>query len=107
MIDRSIVQAIVGALPDEKIMQILKVAGLTTGDQMDGGLAGMSVDNKIQPWSAKKVTGAGDASGKPALVDKAWMARPEEADMGAALPGVSMAGVEAANPFLSTASKMG
>ncbi len=95
MTDPSMVQDIV--------MKVLQVMG--AGAQDDGqDLAAFAVDNSIQPWSAKKVTFGGPGKGKDSVVDKAWMLRPEEKDMGAQLPGVDMAPAAAENPFISTMS---
>jgi hypothetical protein len=88
---------------------VMKVLQMMNGGAPDAGadLAMLSVDNSIQPWSAKKVMFGGSGKGKDSVVDKAWMQRPEEMDMGAALPGVDMSGAEGENPFLSTMSRNG
>lgn len=94
---------------DPKMIQdiVMKVLQVMDGGTPDDGsdLASLSVDNSIQPWSAKTVNFGGPGKGKDSVVDKAWMARPKEMEMGAALPGVDMSGAEAENPFLSTMSK--
>lgn len=82
MIQRNVALAILQALPDDKILKALQVAGVQPMAQ--GGLDGMaapgmgsmgSADNKIVPWSSKEMTYAGGKD-RPPLIDRMW-AKPE------------------------------
>lgn len=80
MIERKIAMAILGALPDDKILKALQVAGVAPaalGGGMDalsmgqpGGAMGSDA-NKITPWSQKEMTYAGGKD-RPALIDRMW-----------------------------------
>lgn len=76
MIERKIAMAILGALPDDKILKALQVAGVAPA-AMGGGMAGLAMapmggdSNKITPWSQREVTYAGGAD-RPSLIDRMW-----------------------------------
>lgn len=103
----SILQQMLGALPDEKLMEALNfVTGQQggSGDDNTGSvLGGMSMDNHIMPWSQVKVTFGGEDKNRPPLVDKQWMA-PKEATMARAPVGQPMRPMPEGdtNPFLQT-----
>ncbi len=73
MIDRKVLLAIMGALPDEMLMKALSVTGLSAAGQDENGglLDGLAADNKIDPWSAKEVT-YGGGKDRPSIIDKMW-----------------------------------
>lgn len=104
MIDRNVAMAILGALPDDKILQALRIAGVAPVDASQG-MAGLamdgsgqmgSADNKITPWSEKQVGPSGQQD-RPSLVDKMW-AKP----MTNAQTPVQGGGMEGTDPYLQT-----
>ncbi len=107
--DKSILQTMLGALPDDKLMAALQFVMGQQGSSMDDNtgsvLGGMSVDNHIQPWSQVKITFGGEDKNRPSLVDKQWIA-PKAATMAKAPMGVQMMtpndGAGETNPFLQT-----
>lgn len=80
MIERNVAMAILGALPDDKILKALQVAGVAPA-AMGGGMDGLAMGgepgamgnegNKITPWSEREVTYAGGAD-RPSLIDRMW-----------------------------------
>ncbi len=85
MIPRNIAMAILGALPDDKILKALQVAGVAPAAQngLDGlamGDPGANTDNKITPWSQKEMT-YGGAKDRPPLIDRMWAKPPVNAQV--------------------------
>ncbi len=102
--DKSILQAMLGALPDDKLMAALQfVMGGQGGAGMDSTgsvLGGMSVDNKIQPWNDRKIDFGGEDRNRPPLVDKQWIApKNQEPPQGGQ---VMDSGAGQTNPFLQS-----
>ncbi len=83
MIERNIAMAVLGALPDDKLLKALQVAGVAPMAGMDGlSMAGGAMGapmgdegNKITPWSQKEMT-YGGGKDRPPLIDRMW-AKPE------------------------------
>ncbi len=106
MMDKSVLQAMLGALPDDKLMAALQfvMGGQSGGSSMDNTgdvLGGMSVDNDIQPWNDRKINFGGQDFNRPPLVDKKWIAGAK--DEGAPMGGQVMdSGAGQTNPFLQT-----
>ncbi len=77
--DKSVLQAMLSALPDDKLMAALQfVVGQGGGSSMDNSdsvLSGMSVDNSIQPWNDRQITFGGQDPNRPPLVDKKWLSQ--------------------------------
>lgn len=102
--DKSILQAMLGALPDDKLMAALQfVMGQGANGGMDNTanvLGGMSVDNHIQPWNDRKIDFGGEDHNRPSLVDKQWIApknvEPPQGGAPMAAPGGQT------NPFLQS-----
>lgn len=95
--DRNVLLKIIGALPDDKLIQALSVIGLQPGDM--GGfdpLQGMAADDGIQSWNDREVP-YGGGQDRPTLSDKAWAAQPPNAQT--PTPGGML---EGENPFLQT-----
>lgn len=104
--DKSILQAMLGALPDDKLMAALQfVMGQKPGADPTGDvLGGMAVDNHIQPWSQVKIKFGGEDRSRPPLVDKKWIATKEATEATAPVGGQMMgaSGAGDTNPFLQT-----
>ncbi len=93
MIERNVAMAILGALPDDKLLKALQVAGVApvAADQgMDALAVGQGMDptaagpgNKIQPWNERQVS-YGGGKDRPALIDRMWASQPT--DMNAQQP---------------------
>ncbi len=82
MLNKQMALAILGALPEDKLMEALKVAGLDVGgdNQTGAALQGLAAqDNKIEPWSQRTVA-YGGGKDRPAMVDKGWAAPEMMAD---------------------------
>ncbi len=102
--DRNMIMAIMGALPDDKLMKALSVAGLKMAAP-GGDLAGLAVDdpnNRIESWNERSIAydGGGD---RPALADKQW-AKPSELQPQAPVQmgGQMDDGIGETNVFLQT-----
>ena len=109
--DKSILQAMLGALPDEKLMAALQYVIGGQGSSMDDNtgsvLGGMSVDNHIEPWSKVMVKFGGQDPNRPPLVDKKWIAPRDATQAQAPMGGASMhSGAGQTNPFLQSGGGM-
>ncbi len=109
--EKSVLQAMLGALPDDKLMAALQyVMGQNSnGASMDNTgsvLGGMSVDNKIQPWNDRQITFGGEDPSRPPLVDKKWIApKNVEPPQGQGPMSVN-SGAGQTNPFLQSGGGM-
>lgn len=82
------------------VMKVVAALGGQSADTGDSGLAALSMDNSIMPWSQRMVP-AGQGKGPGSVVDKAWAVRQADKDAGAPLPGMSGAGQDGMNPYLN------
>lgn len=104
MIDRSIIMAMLQALPDDKILQALQVVSAApdaSGElsSLSADPTGQSADNKIQPWNAKEIT-YGGGKDRPALIDRMW-AKPETNAM-QPVPAQTMAADDGQSQYMQT-----
>ncbi len=102
MIDPKIAMAILGALPQDKLLKALEVAGIAPAASMGVGMNSPAMSmgseqNKIEPWSSRQVAYDGGKD-RPSLIDRMW-AKPQ---MNAMQPVAGGNLVAHEDPYLQT-----